>query len=303
MLNPIRRIYPPNPPLIEPQLCTSSRRVPAGDGWLHEIKYDGWRLLCRKEGSNVRLITRGGHDLAAKLPTITKAIQCLPEKSLWLDGELVYLDENGAPDFWALHEAVRSGKQKRVFYQLWDMMWNGTDDLTAVPLIERKAALRKVLRDPPSAIRYTDHFMGDSERFFRAVNDMDLEGIVSKRERSRYYAGTRTRDWLKVKAWRNYTFVVGGLQLNSKGRLEALLVGTQDGSSLRYEGRVEFGLNRLTEEMRPRFESLISKALPFEGEWSSRKRTWLRPEMRIEVQALPKRDGHALRHATLQRVL
>lgn len=303
MLNPIRRIYPPTPPLLEPQLCTSSRHVPNGDGWLHEIKFDGWRLLCRKEGSSVRLITRGGHDLAAKLPSIQKAIQDLPEESLWLDGELVYLDENGAADFWALHEAVRSGSQKRVFYHVWDMMWNGTADLAMVPLIERKAALREVLRKPAAAIRYTDHFTGGSERFFQAVSDMDLEGIVSKREQSRYYAGQRTRDWRKVKAWRTYSFVVGGLQLNPKGRLEALLVGTEDGSSLRYEGRVEFGLSRLTEEMRPRFESLISKALPFSGEWSSRNRTWLRPEMMIEVQALPKRNGHALRHATLQRVL
>jgi bifunctional non-homologous end joining protein LigD len=103
----------------EPQLCTLVPKAPAGDGWIHKIKWDGWRLLARKEGADVRLYTRGGYEWSARLHAIAKAVAELPCRSAWLDGELVYLDGNGVSDFDALSGALRGGGQ-RLFYQCWD---------------------------------------------------------------------------------------------------------------------------------------------------------------------------------------
>src|SRR4051812_27852767 len=162
------------PPLLAPQLCTLSPATHDGDAWLHEIKYDGWRLLARKDGKHVRLFTRGGHEWHARLPALTRAIAVLPVRSGWLDGELVYLDANGYPSFERLAGRIRAGDESRLFYQVWDMPWRNTRDLSALPLIERKALLGIALANAGTRVRYTAHTIGDGQAFFDRVNALDL---------------------------------------------------------------------------------------------------------------------------------
>lgn len=287
-----------HPQTLEPQLCTLSREVPTSDSWLHEIKYDGWRMLARKDGKNVRLFSRGGVEWSGRLPKLTLEIRALRTRAAWFDGELVYLDKNGYPCFDSLFAEVSRGDERHIFYQVWDIPCHNNRSLTAAPPLRRKAILQKVLRDCPPKLRYVDNVTGNGRGFFASVDTMNLEGIVSKRINSCYSPGRRTRDWLKIKAWRTYSVVIGGLLHDSDGRLEALLVGTPNGTSLAYAGRVEFGLNRLG-DMWDRFERLSVSENPFEQSIPPGRKTWVRPEMEIVIQALPRKEGSLLRHATL----
>ena len=286
------------PPLLAPQLCTLSPATRDGDGWLHEIKYDGWRLLARKDGNHVRLFTRGGHEWHARLPKLVRAIAALPVRRAWLDGELVYLDANGYPSFERLAGRVRTGDESRLFYQVWDMPWRNTRDLRRVPLLERKAQLAEVLANAGSRVRYTAHAIGGGNAFFDRVNALDLEGIVSKRVDSRYATGERSRDWLKVKCWRTHHVVVGGIDRDEDAHVIALLVGSPDGAGLRYEGRVEFGLHRVRDAWR---RARPVRRSPFGDELRAGRRTWVAPRVVLEIRALPRPAGELLRHATAVR--
>jgi len=277
-----------------PQLCTLVADAVGGDDWLHEIKYDGWRLLARKHGRDVRLFTRGGVEWSARLPKLTAAIRQLRVRNAWLDGELVYLDRHGYPQFEQVHRCVRASDESALYFQVWDLPWRNTNDLTRQPLLERKQLLADVLADPPARVRMTTHVIGQGIDFFRAADAHDLEGIVSKWVESHYHAGERTRDWRKVKCWRTYQFVVGGIDRDEEGRVNALLVGSADGDGLRYEGRVEYGLHRIRELWAD--ERRIGRS-PFVDAPESRHRTWLEPAAMITVRALPRASGSRLRHA------
>lgn len=284
------------PRSLAPQLCTLVPAPPDGAEWIHEIKYDGWRLLARKQGKRVRLFTRGGHEWSARLPRLTAAIAALNAGSAWLDGELVYLDDDGVSRFEPLAGCIRSRSESRLYYQIFDLPWINGRDLTHSPLLDRKRRLSAVLADAPARLRYTSHIAGRGQDFFDHVNALDLEGIVSKLADSRYYAGERTRHWLKTKCWRSYRYFVGGIERNEAGRIASLLVGSRSNGVLRYEGRVEFGLHRLGERLRGVRERDTS---PFAADPRRRNVTWIAPVVEIDIRALPRVAGASLRHATV----
>jgi bifunctional non-homologous end joining protein LigD len=291
------RLAPPT--TLDPQLCTSASTAPAGAEWLHEVKYDGWRLLARKHGRDVRLYTRGGVEWSERLPNLAAAVRSLNVYDVWMDGEIVYLDDQGFPDFVALQHAMRARAERRLVYQVFDMPWLNGESLARATVLERKARLRELVTDATPCIRFVEHIVGNGPAVFEQASALDLEGIVSKRIASRYHAGERTRDWLKVKSWRTRSVVIGGVQFDVDGRLEAVLIGTPDNGGLKYEGRVELGM---LGKLRDRMASLGSQDCPFLGEWNaSERRIWLRPEIRVEVRALPQRAGAVLRHATIVR--
>src|SRR3982750_248620 len=121
------------PRTLDPQLCTLAAEPPSGDGWIHELKYDGWRLVARKDGDDVRLWTRGGVEWSRRLPAISAAIRDLPVRNAWLDGEVVHLDANGFPDFEALQRDMRSGRREWLYYHVWDLPWLNGKDLSRLP--------------------------------------------------------------------------------------------------------------------------------------------------------------------------
>jgi bifunctional non-homologous end joining protein LigD len=287
------------PKTIQPQICTSSESTFEGDAWLHEIKYDGWRLMARKDGAAVQLLTREGVDMTAQLPKIAAEITALDVRDAWFDGELVYVNQQSVPDFGSLMGSVRAADERRLFCQVFDTPWYDGRSLAKMPLIERKFLLGELLEGREAKVRFTDHVVGRGRDVFAGADRMDLEGIVSKRADSPYRAGVRSRDWLKVKCWRTHAFVLGGIERDDEDRVTALLVGSVDGSGLRYEGRVEFGLGRVS--------STLENATPIAecpfGEIISRRRTWLEPRTIIELRALPRAVGAPLRHATALRAI
>lgn len=200
------------PDRIRPQLLTSAKAAPEGDGWLHEIKYDGYRLLCRVQHGRARLFSRPGRDWTAELPALADAMEGLGVSSGWFDGEMVALRADGTPDFHALRRAI-GGKRgaPRLVYQVFDVLYANGRELLGMDVLARKRVLEELVRGRCELVRFTDHLVGNGPAFHRAAHDAGLEGIVSKRVGSRYRPGVRSRDWVKVKCMHRYVFTVAGI--------------------------------------------------------------------------------------------
>jgi bifunctional non-homologous end joining protein LigD len=279
---------------IPPQLVTRAGSPPAGEDWLHEIKYDGYRLSARREG-RVCLYTRNGHNWTARLPEIASAVQSLP--ACYLDGELVAVDSQGVPTFEALQRALRRQPgQRPLYFQVFDLLELDGHRLTGLPLLERKAHLRELLRGSPDRLRYVDHVRGNGSAVFARADALELEGIVSKRAHSRYQPGQRSSQWLKTKCWRLLRFPVVGYTVTAH-RLESLLLGSNGAGGPSYAGRVEYGLAQF-----PGLFEVLSGARTAHSPFGRgvRGAHWIRSGVVAEVQCLPWSRGRKIRHAVLR---
>ena len=285
-----------------PQLLSRAATPPGDDGWVHEIKYDGYRLLAKIERGRVRLSSRSGADWTTRLPHIAKAVATLGVRQLALDGELVYLDAEGFPDFERLQVATRSrDQQPRLYYQVFDLLILNDKDLTGRPLLERKDRLVTMLRRAEHPrLRYVAHVHGNAAEFFRAADELGLEGIVSKRARSVYRAGVRSGDWVKVKCFHTRCFLVVGYTV-ADGRLESLaLAAPAEDGQLQYAGRVELGVPRRDERLARALEMLGKPSRSVWGASTNPGIRWVEPRLTAEVRALRWRPGRGLRHAVLR---
>lgn len=293
------------PRVLEPQLLASEREVPEGDGWIHEVKYDGFRLLARVTEAGVRLFTRNGADWTSRLSRVAGAVEALGLGESWLDGELVALGGDGVPRFDALPMAIRGARGALpLIYQVWDAPWLDGRDLRAKCVLERKRRLEERARDRCAAgvVRYADHLRGHGRALFREAYEAGLEGVVCKRVGSGYRAGVRSRDWLKVKCFRRVRVRVAGFTPG----LETLLVCEPDGDGgLRYLGRMHgWGAAEVRRALRVALAPLHRPTPPLAGMASRRERVqWVEPSVEVEVAALPPAPGDPLRHATLRRVV
>lgn len=293
------------PRWIEPQLLSLAARVPDGAGWIHELKYDGYRLHLWLEDGRVRLLTRRGHDWADRMPALARRAETLAARTAYLDGELVVLDDDGRPDFDALHGWIRS-RRKRVpghlAFQAFDLLHLDGEDLRPHRLTDRKAALAALLgRSGPAArtIRYVDHLEGDGAVFLEQVRAAGLEGVVSKRATSRYRPGVRAAEWVKTKCFERYDLVAVGFT----GAPGAILVAAEEPSGrLRYVGRVKGWVARKSQAgLVAALSERETDAWPLAGRAPAVKDArWVRPELTVTVTALPREDGEPLRHATLR---
>lgn len=293
------------PGWVEPQLLSVSPQVPTGAGWIHELKYDGYRLHLRLEDGRARLLTRRGHDWAERMPALVRTAETLDARGAYLDGELVVLDAEGRPDFDALHGWIRSSRKRvpgLLALQAFDLLHLDGEDLRARPLRERKAALAALLARSGAAaarvVRYVDHLEGDGAVFFDRVRAAGLEGVVSKRAGSRYRAGTRATEWVKTKCFERYDLVAVGFT----GRPGSVLVAAEEAGVLRYVGRVKGWVARKSEAgLVAALSERETDAWPLPGRAPAVKGArWVRPELTVTVTALPREGGEPLRHATLR---
>src|ERR1043166_85563 len=236
-------VQAPLPAFVEAQLATLIKAPPSGEGWLHEIKYDGYRMLCRVEGGAVQIFSRNRKEWTADLPTVTRAVSALPVQSAWIDGEVVSMDAKGRTSFQALQNAL-SGINSELVYMVFDLPYLNGYDLRKVALEERKGLLQRLI-PAGGSIRYSEHFDSPGQAFFGEACKLGLEGIVSKRAGSAYQ-GVRAKTWLKVKCARRQEMVIGGYT-NPEGSRQgfgALLLGVYDDEGkLRYCGKVGTGVN------------------------------------------------------------
>ncbi|MBY8821508.1 DNA ligase D [Sphingomonas colocasiae] len=225
------------------QKATLVDHAPTGNGWFHEMKYDGYRCLLAIGGGKVRIHTRTGLDWTDRFSGIAEAAQALDLPASLIDGEIVMLNREGNPDFSALQAALREDRQGFTFFAF-DLLSLQGRDLTKTPNIARKEKLAALLADARPPIVYAEHVLGSGERLFDAMCGAGQEGVVSKKADAPYRGG-RTRAWLKVKCTRRQEFVIlGWLPSTAGGRsLRSLYLGTREDGQLRYAGKVGTGFN------------------------------------------------------------
>jgi bifunctional non-homologous end joining protein LigD len=293
------------PATLKPQLATLVTGAPQGDGWLHEIKLDGYRILARLSGGDVTLMSRNGLDWTRKFPEIAAALGRLKIASAVLDGEIVALAENGQSSFARLQQALSAGDTGALVYYCFDLPYLDGRDLTRVALVERKAALRDLLAGSGDGIvRYADHQDARGPEFFQHACSLALEGIVSKQRDAPYTPG-RGRLWLKVKCGNREEFVIIGFSDPGGTRqgFGSLLLGTHDGEGkLRYAGRVGTGFdNALLGTLRKKLDALARKTKPvatLPKGTTIRDVHWVAPELVAEIGYTEWTDDGVLRHPT-----
>jgi len=275
------------PAFVAPQLATLVSRPPASTNWGHEIKFDGYRIQLRVEGGKSVLRTRKGLDWTSKFAAIARSAELLPD--CIIDGEIVALDHNGAPDFAALQAALSDGKTDQLVFFVFDLLFADGEDLRLVPLIDRKSRLQAHLDARPKTgplIRYVEHFETGGDAVLKSACQMSLEGIVSKRLAAPYQSG-RTDDWTKSKCRAGHEVVIGGWA-EADGKFRSLLVGVHRGDHLIYVGRVGTGFGRDTvARILPRLKAQARDTSPFGGINAPRRERevhWMRPTLVAEIE-------------------
>jgi bifunctional non-homologous end joining protein LigD len=302
----VKRAKLPATQMVE--LATLVKEAPPGDDWLHEIKFDGYRMLCRVDNGKVRFISRNGHDWTKKFPELAAAASELPVEQAMLDGEVVAVQPDGTTSFQSLQNIFEAGRTRELVYYAFDILYLDGHDVTGVPLEQRKKILREVCSGRPhESIRYSDHLQGTGPELISHACRLHLEGIISKRRGSPYRPG-RGLDWLKVKCSQREEFVVGGFTKPSGGRTHfgALLVGYYDSSNkLIYAGRVGTGFNVKTlASLRQRLITLAQPESPFSNLSSNtgqaRGVSWVKPVLVAELAFSNWTDERLLRHPSFQ---
>ncbi|WP_374029572.1 DNA ligase D [Bdellovibrio bacteriovorus] len=276
------------PDFIPPELAQLVKEPPEGAKWVHETKFDGYRMQAHVERGKVSFHTRTGLDWSKYFPSIQKALENLNAVNAIIDGEAVWLDDEGRSNFQKLQNAMKAHDPHRIIYYAFDLLFLDGEDLRPLPLKERKHRLEKLIKSLKSPlIRYSDHIEGHAQAMFKAVCDYKLEGLISKNQESAYRSG-RGGDWLKTKCKMHQEFVIGGFSEGSGSRaggFGALLLGVYEGDKLRYAGKVGTGFTEKTlKELYQKFKKLEVKKSPFDLKSPKEKGShWLKPVLAAEV--------------------
>lgn len=280
------------PQALAPQLATEVATPPQSDQWLHEIKYDGYRILCRVHQGQAQLLSRNGKDWTGRFTPIAAAIEKLGIDEAWLDGEVVVWGRNGVTSFQSLQRYLRGEAQGQLTYCVFDLLYLSGEDLTGQPLLQRKRALADLLKrshGKTAWLRYSDHVEGAADSFIAEACQLGLEGIVSKRGDLPYRAG-RSREWVKIKCRHQQEFVIGGFTLPAGSRtgIGALLLGVYDEQgALRYSGRVGTGFTQARlAALRKALDARVIARAPFAASATLKgvAARWVRPELVAEVR-------------------
>jgi bifunctional non-homologous end joining protein LigD len=291
---PAKARKPPAPPakkrarmpdFIEPQFCKLVDRPPTGAGWGHEVKFDGYRIQLRVESGEARMLTRKGLDWSAKFEATRAAASRLPD--CIIDGEVVSLDDSGAPSFHALQDALSSaGSTRDVIFFAFDLLHAQGEDLRSSPLVDRKSRLKALIKGFEPAIRYTEHLTTPGDAVLNAACNIHLEGVVSKLLDAPYVSG-RSEGWVKSKCRAGQEVVIGGWT-EDEGRLRSLIVGVFEDDRLVPVGRIGTGFSRsVVENLYPKLKAARSQTSPFSGPKSPRKSAgvkWAKPELVAEIE-------------------
>ncbi|HEY5331396.1 MAG TPA: DNA ligase D [Acidobacteriaceae bacterium] len=276
------------PTFLKPQLALEATKPPGTDGWLHELKLDGYRIQARKAGTKVQMLTRSGLDWTHRIPAVAKAVSTLPVETITLDGEVVVLGEDGTTNFADLQASFQEGAHNPLTYFCFDLLHIDGRNPRDLGLRQRKAILADVLADQTDIVRYSEHLDTGGEAMFHKACELHAEGIVSKRAAAKYSPG-RSGDWLKSKCLREQEFVIGGYTFSSEGndRIGSLLLGYYRDGKLIYAGRTGTGF---TQKMRRMLKTQLHEVevdrAAFERPPAEARRgaLWVRPQLVAQVR-------------------
>lgn len=294
----------PLPRFVEPCLATLLAKPPPGEGWLHEVKFDGYRLQARIEGGKASLLTRTGLDWTGRFGKgLLAVLAALPCEAALLDGEVVALGEGGISNFSSLQAALSEGKTAELVYFAFDLLHLDGEDLRCEPLLARKERLETLLQatGEEGPLRFSEHFIEPGATMLRHACRMGLEGVVSKRVEAPYRSG-RGRDWVKSKCTQRQELVIAGYVPSkaSAGELGSIVTGYYENGRFKPAGRVGTGFTRTSAAaVKARLDRLKTDASPFTGA-AARQRdvAWVKPQLVAEVEFGSWTASRTLRHAS-----
>lgn len=294
------------PGFVEPQLATLKPAPPKGASWLHEIKFDGYRMQARLDHGAVTLLTRSGLDWTEKFGEgLSKALQALPAETALIDGEIVVERANGVSDFSALQKDLSEDRSDRFVYYAFDLLHLDGHDLRKAALKDRKARLEALLKNSDPRLRFSAHFDEAGGLVLDHACRLSLEGVVSKRADSKYRSG-RSGQWIKSKCSERQEFVIGGYapSSTSKTAIGSLALGVYEGDKLRHVGRVGTGFTHdMAEALFDRLQPLVLKESPFANELDAlarRQLVFVKPQLVAEVEFRVWSGDGNLRHAAFR---
>src|SRR5687768_16617974 len=290
------------PHAIIPMMAKLTDKPFDHEDWIFENKWDGFREVAEIENGNVKLYSRSGNSFKDQYPQLVKALEKLAVETVILDGEIVVQDENGRVVFQGLQN-FQNTPTEHLYYYVFDILYLNGEELTSLPLLERKAQLKRILENT-GPIRYSEHVLKNGIEFFKKAEKLQTEGIMAKKADSLYFIGKRSDNWLKVKTHLRQEVVIGGFTepKGSRIHLGAMLLGVYENGELKYTGQAGSGFNRQSLEM------LIQKLLPLAQEESpfagkvkvNRNVTWVKPELVCEISFAEWTSGGLMRQAIFE---
>ena len=296
------------PAFVEPSLAKLADKAPENDNWIHEIKFDGYRLQARLDRGKVKLLTRNGLDWTRKFAGIAEAVATLDADTALIDGELVVEGDDGVTSFSLLQEDLKSGRQNRLVYYAFDLLYLDGGDLRALPLVERKEALAKLIKSAPkqTPLRFSESIAERGPMLLRHACTLGLEGIISKQSDAPYRSG-RGNGWIKTKCDSRQEFIIAGFAPSTADAhaVGALVLGFYDGGRLIYAGRTGTGFtHRTSRDLYRKLKALKREHSPFAAlpaeERGVRTPVWVEPKLIAEVDFHGWTHGDRIRHASYQ---
>lgn len=295
------------PAFVSPQLATLVKEPPSGDKWLHELKFDGYRMLCRIDGGRVSFWSRNGKDWTGKFSNVVEAVKSLKVTTAIIDGEIIIVDAQGRSNFQKLQRAMAKAVTSGFAYQAFDLIYLDGFNLTKTPLKDRKDLLRDIFKSAGrrNALHYSEHYQGNGDAFFKHACEYGIEGIVSKLADSPYES-TRNRNWLKIKCGKQQEFVIVGYTPSSKGLpgFGSLVLGVYEKGKLTYAGRVGTGFTfKQRSDLKRQLDKLSRETSPLvviPKDPGLRETHWAEPRMVAEVAFTEWTSDDSIRHPSFQ---
>jgi bifunctional non-homologous end joining protein LigD len=285
------------PGFVEPALATSIAKVPSGGRWIHEIKFDGYRVQVHVVNEAVKVFTRRGHDWTSRIRKIADDAWHIACRSAIIDGEVVVPAADGSTDFSVLQNELK-GKSAKMVMVAFDLLYLNGQDLRKLPLIERKAHLKKIIQH--TDVQFSDSFEIDGAEMFVHACKAGLEGVVSKVRDSSYVSG-RGNNWVKKTCAQRETLTIAGFALDGDD-WDGIYLGRRKGGDLVYAGKVDHGFDKQSAAaLRKRLTPLIRKTQPY-SKRIAHKGIWVEPELLAEIEYRAKSAEGKVRHPFFRRL-
>ena len=281
----------PYPGFIEPALATAIDKVPSGERWVHEVKFDGYRVQVHLRDAAVKVYTRRGNDWTNRFKKISSDAWHTKAGSAIMDGEVVVPDASGTSDFSVLQNELK-GRSTKIVLVAFDLLYLNGNDLRTLPLIDRKAQLKQIISE--TDVQFSESFEIDGGEIFKHACAIGLEGVVSKVRDSRYRSG-RGNDWVKKTCAQRETLTIAGFALDGS-KWDGLYVGRRKGDDLVYAGKVDHGFDKVSAaHLRRRLEPLVRNTQPY-SKRIAHKGIWVEPKLLAEIEYRAKSAEGKVRH-------